>query len=603
MTRPPPRPLIRIFEARRRGEDPDMTGRESGVARHERARDQARLLAEKRLLFLGGLFLCAFLVVSVRMGHLAASPPSEPRNSTPGDTIISQRADITDRHGRILATNIPTHSLYAQPRQMIDKAGAARALAGIFDDLDEAALLERFSGRRSFIWIRRKLSPEQMQAVHEIGEPGLLLGPREMRLYPNGRLASHILGGARFGREGVQSAEVVGRAGMERGFDDYLRDPAAGGAPLQLSIDLTVQAAAERVLAGSMGVTGAEGAAAVLMDVKTGEVISMVSLPDFDPNDRPQPIPDTPAARSPRFNRAVQGVYELGSTFKIFTVAQALEEGMVDPSSMVDTKGPLRWGRHRIRDFHDYGPELSVSDVIVRSSNIGTARLAQRIGAERQRAFLSALGLLEPTPLEMPEARAIRPLLPPKWSELSTMTISYGHGVSTSPLHLAAAYATLVNGGFRVTPTLLKRDAPGGAGAPEPTGPRVISGATSRIVRDMLRQVVSRGTASLGDVRGYAVGGKTGSADKPRENGGGYHDDKVIATFAAVFPSAAPEYVLVVTLDEPEVLLSEELRRTAGWTAVPVAAEIISRIAPILGLRPVVEPAPASGVILVRNNG
>jgi len=596
MTRSSPRLLAAILETRRRGGSPDAAGQENVRERHERMRDHDRLRAEGRLLVLGAFFLCAFLLVALRMGQLAAGAPSEVRGSATGDAITYQRADITDRNGRILATNISTHSLYAQPALMADKSRAARSLARIFDDLDEAKMLELFSGDRSFIWIKRKLSPEQTQAVHDIGEPGLRFGPREMRLYPNGRLASHILGGAQFGREGAHSAEVVGRAGVELGFDGHLRGTAGDRAPLRLSIDLTVQAVVERVLAGGMSLMSAEGAAAVLMDAKTGEIHSMVSLPDFDPNDRPRPVAQSGAARSPRFNRAVQGVYELGSTFKIFAIAQALEEGLVTPETKIDTRGPLRWGKFRISDFRHYGPELPVSEVIVKSSNIGTARVALRIGAERQRAFLSGLGLLEPTPLEMPEAAAGRPLLPPNWSELSVMTISYGHGLSASPVHLAAAYASLVNGGFRVEPTLLKRDVPG-------SGRRVVSAETSRAVRDMLRQTVVRGTATFGDVAGYEVGGKTGSADKPLESGAGYHDDKVIATFASFFPADDPQYVLVVTMDEPEIYSLGEMRRTAGWTAVPVAAEMIRRVAPLLGIRPVVESAPATDVTTTRTNG
>lgn len=596
MIRTPLRPLARILDARQKGENPDVIEKENIRIRHEEMRDKARLQAEGRLLVLGVFFFCAFLIAGVRMAHLASSNPSEPRNASAGDTIISQRADITDRNGRILATNISTHSLYAQPQQLIDKPRAARALAEIFPDLNEAKLLKQFSGRRSFVWIKRKLSPEQMQAVHDIGEPGLLFGPREMRLYPNGKLASHVLGGTQFGREGVHSAEVVGRAGVERSFDEYLRDPAMRGQPLSLSLDMTIQAAIEQVLAGGMSLMDAVGAAAVLMDVHTGEIISMASLPDFDPNDRPKPIPAGSAARSPRFNRAVQGVYELGSTFKIFTVAQALEERLVNPTTMIDTKGPLRWGKFRIRDFHDYGPALTVSDVIVESSNIGTARIAQQIGTERQRAFLGSLGLLEPTSLEMSEATAGRPLLPPNWSELSTMTISYGHGLSASPVHLAAAYATLVNGGFKVDPTLIKRTT-------VEAGPRVVSETTSRQIRRMLREVVVRGTATFGDVTGYEVAGKTGSADKPLENGAGYYDDKVIATFASVFPASDPKYVLIVTLDEPQIYSLDEMRRTAGWTAVPVAAEVIRRVAPLLGLRPAIEPVTTSEVTVTGTSG
>jgi cell division protein FtsI (penicillin-binding protein 3) len=592
MIRTPLRPLARVLAARASGENPDAIVRENLRLRHEQMRDQARIRAEGRLLMLGVMFFAAFVSVGVRMGSLAASDPSEPRASTPGASIVAQRADITDRNGNILATNLATHSLYAQPPIMVDPERAARELAAIFPDLDGQRLLRDFTGKRKFLWIKKKISPEQMQKVHDIGDPGLLFGPREMRLYPNGSLAAHVLGGAGFGREGVQSAEVVGRAGVEKAFDTWLRDPANEGAPLRLSLDLSVQAAVERVLAGGMKLMNAKGAAAILMAAHSGEVISLVSLPDFDPNERPAPATKGDPSDSPLFNRAVQGLYELGSTFKPLTIGEALEEGLVTPSTMVDTKGPLVWGRFRIRDFHNYGAQLSVTDVLVKSSNIGTAHIALQIGGARQKAFLERLGFLEPTTLELVEAPSAQPLYPKNWSEISTMTISYGHGLSASPMHLAAAYATIANDGMRVHPTILA-----GRGRP---GERVMSEATARAVRKMMRQVVQRGTATLGEVEGYDVAGKTGTADKPKPTGG-YYKDKVIATFACMFPADDPEYVLIVTLDEPEDRTGPEPRRTAGWTAVPVGAEIIRRAAPLLGVRPKIETASGFGVTLTAN--
>lgn len=593
MIRTPLRPLARILEARNKGENPDVIERENTRARHEIMHDRARARAEGRLLVLGVMFLCAYALIGVRMGMMAGTDPVEPRSAALGANIVAQRADIIDRQGRILATNLETHSLYAQPPNMIDPERVARELVKIFPDLELARLVKDFTGKRKFLWIRKKISPEQKQAVHDIGDPGLLFGPREMRLYPNGRLAAHVLGGASFGREGVNAAEVVGVAGVEKVFDTFLRDPAQGGKPLQLSLDLTVQAAAERVLYGGMKLMNAKGAASVLMDVHTGEVISVVSLPDFDPNDRPHLPTSGHPDDSPLFNRAVQGVYELGSTFKIFAVAQAMELGLVNPDTMINTRGPLAWGKHRIRDFHNYGKELSVTKVIVKSSNIGTARIAQMIGVNRQKDFLGALGLLERTEIEMIEAKGSTPLLPPNWSEISTMTISYGHGLSVSPLHLAAGYAAVANGGTRVIPTLLKRDTP-------QYGARVMSAQTAAASRVMLRKVVTEGTASFGEVRGYAVAGKTGTADKPRPTGG-YYKDKVIATFAAMFPADDPKYVLIVTLDEPVETSGDKPRRTAGWTAVPVAAEMIHRVAPLLGLRPDVEPGELAGITLTSN--
>ena len=593
MIRTPLRPLARILSARAKGENPDAIEKENLRQRHEAMRDRARQKAEGRLLLLGLVFLGLFGTVGARMGVLAATEPAEPRTGQSGPLIAAGRADITDREGRILATNLVTHALYAQPRQMIDPAGAAEKLALIFPDLDAEKLKKDFTGSKKFLWIKKKISPEKMQLVHEIGDPGLLFGPREMRLYPNGALASHVLGGSAFGREGVASAEVIGTAGVEKTFDGWLRDPANGGAPLQLSLDLTVQATVEEVLDGGMKLMNAKGAAAVLMDVKTGEIISMTSLPDFDPNTRPQPLTKGQAGDSPLFNRAVQGVYELGSTFKIFAVAQALDLGLVTPDTVVETKTPMFWGKYRINDFHNYGAELPVTEVIVKSSNVGTAHIIGMVGPDRQQAFLKSLGLFEPTPVELVEAPTGKPLIPKKWSEISMLTISYGHGLSASPLHLAAAYAAIINGGTRVRPTILKTDK-------VQAGERVISEQTSAQARSMLRQVVVRGTASFGEVPGYSVGGKTGTADKPKPTGG-YYDDKVIATFASFFPSYDPKYVLIVTLDEPVEASGSEPRRTAGWTSVPVAAEMIRRIAPLLGLRPEVEPGAEAAVTKVSN--
>ena len=595
MIRTPLRPLARILSARARGENPDSIERENIRMRQEKTRDRARARAEGRLLLLGIAFTMAFTVIGGRMGLLAATEPTEPRSANSGAQILTGRADLTDRNGRILATNLLTHSLYAQPKDMVDPMRVANELARIFPDLDAKLLLARFTDGRSFLWVRKKLSPEQMQAVHDIGDPGLLFGPREMRLYPNGRLAAHVLGGASFGAEGVHSAEVIGTAGIEKYLDAQLRDPALEGKPVALSLDLTVQATTQEVLEAGMKMMNAKGATAILLDVDTGEVLSLVSLPDFDPNNRPQALLKGDPADSPLFNRAVQGVYELGSTFKIFAAAQAVDLDLLEPSSMVDADAPMVWGRHRIKEFenHNYGPLLSVRDVIVKSSNVGVANIALQIGAVRQQAFLKSLGFFGPTPVELVEAAGAKPLLPKRWAEIVTITTSYGHGMSASPMHLAAAYAAIANGGKAVRPTLLRVDKP-------QDNPNVMSQETAVMAVDMLRGVVTEGTASLGDVEGYQVAGKTGTADKPKATGG-YYNDKVINTFASMFPASDPKYVLIVTLDEPVETTGPIPRRTAGWTAVPVAAEIIRRVAPLLGIRPIVEPVAADAVTLVKN--
>lgn len=583
MIRRPLRPLARILRARAEGADPDRIEAEERAARLAERHRTERAKAETRLLLLGVVFILGFSTVAGRMALVSATEPSEPRTGGGSEPIHAQRADIVDRNGVVLATNIVAASLYAQPKDLIDPRGAAEKLAKIFPDLDAKALAAQFTDGRKFMWIKRTISPEQRQLVHDIGEPGLLFGPRETRLYPNGAVAAHVLGGASFGREGVDAAEVVGVAGVERVFDARLRDPAEVSDPLRLSIDLRVQTALEDVLAQGMTDLRAKGAVGILMEAKTGQIEALASLPDFDPNNRP-PLPTKgDPADSPLFNRAAQGRYELGSTFKPLTVAMGLEAGLISPQTVIDTKGPMKWGRFTIRDFHNYGPRLTVEDVLVNSSNIGAAHIGLMVGAERQKAFFDKIGMMAPSPVELTEAAKTAPLLPKQWSELSTITVSYGHGMAVTPLHLAAAYASLVNGGLRVKPSIIAGEAP-------PTeADRVVSERTSRQIRSMLRQVVVRGTAEKADVAGYDVAGKTGTADKPNA-WGGYARDKTISTFASFFPADDPKYVLVICLDEPTSIINHTAFRTAGLTAAPVLAHAIRRIAPVLGMRPAQPP-------------
>ena len=581
MIRTPLRPLARILDARARGQNPDTIEAANLAARHEEMKDRARLQAERRLRFLALGFIVAFSVIALRMGTLAATEPSELRTASSGTEITAQRADILDRKGRILATNMMTHSLYVQTADLVDPARTASELARIFPDLDADTMLRRFTDGRSFLWVKKVLSPEQMQQVHEIGDPGLYFGPREMRLYPNGHIAAHILGGSAFGNEGVDSAEVIGTAGIEKALDTRLRDPAQSNTPLQLSIDLTLQANVEEVLATAMKTLNAKGAAAILMDTHTGEVLAMASLPDFDPNDRPAPALTGDPSESPLFNRSVQGVYELGSTFKIFAVAQAMDLGLINENTEIDTKQPFFYDGFRINEFdnHNYSPTLPAWEVIAVSSNIGSAHLGLMVGGERQQAFLRTLGLLDPPTVELAEAPGARALVPKNWSGIVTVTASYGHGISTSLMNLAAAYATFGNGGLKITPTLIHSDS-------HTPGPRIVSEDTALTVVRMMRKVVTDGTATFADVPGYGVAGKTGTAEKPKKNGKGYDSDKVINTFASVFPADNPKYVLIVTLDEPVETAGSKPRRSAGYTAVPVAGEIIRRIGPLVGLRP-----------------
>ena len=594
MTRRPLRPISQIISARKNGQNPDHIERENIRQRHLAMEKVTRIRSESRLLVLIGFFFVSFLAIGLKMGMLSMITPVEPISSTQILQTLTKRADILDRNGSILATNLITNALYAKPNLMIDKQTAAKELVRIFPDLKLLNLINQFEGTKKFIWIKRKISPEQMQAVHELGEPGLKFGPREMRLYPNGRLAAHVLGGVRYGRQSVRSAELVGSAGVELQFDKFLQDELGSGDPLILSLDLGVQSAIGHVLQGGMQLMNAKGAAAILMDIHSGEIISMVSLPDFDPNDRVQKASKKNGSQSSLFNKAVQGRYELGSVFKVFTAAMALEDGIVNQNTLVDTSSPIIWGKHRISNYHRLPEELSFTDVIVKSSNTGTSRLAKELGGVRQKEFLTNLGFFESTGIELVEGKQITSQYPSNWSEISTMTISYGHGISSSPLHLAAAFASVLNGGLKVNPTLLKRN------GTDKIRKRVIRSDVSQTLINILYQVVERGTASAARVHGYSVAGKTGTAKKVKPTGG-YYDKKNITTFASVFPAEAPKYVLLVTLDEPVVLTGLKSRRTAGWTAAPISSEIIYRAAPLLGVRPNLQNKINDGLLLVGN--
>ena len=594
MTRRPLRPISQIISARKNGQNPDHIERENIRQRHLVMEKVTRIRSESRLLVLIGFFFVSFLAIGLKMGMLSMITPAEPISSTQILQTLTKRADILDRNGSILATNLITNALYAKPNLMIDKQMAAKELVKIFPDLKLLNLINQFEGTKKFIWIKRKISPEQMQAVHELGEPGLKFGPREMRLYPNGRLAAHVLGGVRYGRQSVHSAELVGSAGVELQFDKFLQDELGSGDPLILSLDLGVQSAIGHVLQGGMQLMNAKGAAAILMDIHSGEIISMVSLPDFDPNDRVQKASKKTGSQSSLFNKAVQGRYELGSVFKVFTAAMALEDGIVNQNTLVDTSSPIIWGKHRISNYHRLPEELSFTDVIVKSSNTGTSRLAKELGGVRQKEFLTNLGFFESTGIELVEGKQITSQYPSNWSEISTMTISYGHGISSSPLHLAAAFASVLNGGLKVNPTLLKRN------GTDKIRKRVIRSDVSQTLINILYQVVERGTASAARVHGYSVAGKTGTAKKVKPTGG-YYNKKNITTFASVFPAEAPKYVLLVTLDEPVVLTGLKSRRTAGWTAAPISSEIIYRAAPLLGVRPNLQNKINDGLLLVGN--
>jgi cell division protein FtsI (penicillin-binding protein 3) len=578
MIRRPLRPIARVIAARQMGENPDIEEARARMARARNARAKQQNRIRARIALLGLALIAAFAIIGGRMVLISLGGYELQAQAATNEKISSERAEIFDRNGRLLATNVTVPSIYARTSEILDPVGSATKLATIFPDLDAVKWAKKLSQERKFYWIKRRVSPEQAQAVFNIGDPGLMLGKRQVRVYPMGPFAAHVLGFAGFGHEDIHAAQVVGRDGVELWFDRALRGSKdKAPVPLQLSIDSTIQYGVRTVLAGGMKMMNAKGASAILLDATSGEVLSLVSLPDFDPNTPPATKEGAAQEDNPIFNRASQGLYELGSTYKLFTAATAIEAGIATPDTLIDTK-PFRWGSFPIGEMHgrSYAPYLSLTNVLVKSSNVGSANLAKEFGTDAQKTLFAELGLLHPTSLELGSAKITHPIKPRRWSDTSTITISYGHGLSATPLHLAAAYASLLNGGVKIDPTLVKG---GNAGK---QSIRVVSEKTSNSLRYMLRKVVTDGSGHGADVPGYEVAGKTGTANKP-DGRGGYHKNKVMANFAAVFPASDPKYVLVVALDEPEYMVGGEPKRSASWTAAPIAGGIIRRIGPLLG--------------------
>lgn len=517
----------------------------------------------KRLALIIVGFAFGFVCLALRLFTLALFTDEEGRSARQvAQDLDADRVIILDRNGQTLATDLRLASLYADPAEVWDVEETAERLIKVFPDLDAKTLRARLSSDRRFEWIKRDLTPRRQQEVFALGLPGLGFREEAHRVYPASRTLAHVLG--------FVDTENVGIAGLEKGLDNRIRNVAEG--VLALSIDLSAQHALRDELVNAVDHFHALGGAGIVLDATTGEVIAMVSLPDFDPNDPPSPT------NGALFNRVTKGVYEMGSTMKTFNTAMALDSGKVRLSDGFDASKPIRVGRYVINDYHAKNRWLSVSEIFLYSSNIGSARMALAVGADTQRAFFRRVGLTEPAKLELPEVGA--PLLPNPWHDVATMTVGFGHGIAVSPLQVAVAAAELVNGGRRVEPTLLKR-----ATGKSNEGDAVVSPETSRIMRELLRKVVTEGTGRKADVPGYAVGGKTGTAEKA--NGHGYSHHALISSFLAAFPMNAPRYVVLVLLDEPKGTADTFGFATAGFTAAPAAGKVIERIAPILRVAPV----------------
>jgi cell division protein FtsI (penicillin-binding protein 3) len=500
------------------------------------------------------------------------------------DAVATARPDILDRNGEILATDVRVPSLYGEPRRIIDVDEAVELLTADLPDLDASELRARLSSKRGFVWLKRDITPAQQKEIYSQGLPGIGFLKENKRTYPNGPEVSHLIGLVNIDNQGI--------AGMEKWLDNHglAALHMAGLAtdrlqnPVVLAVDLRVQHALRDELVAAREQFHALAAAGLVLNVNTGEVVALVSEPDYDPNN-PQKANDPS-----RINRLTTGVFEMGSTFKAFTLAMALDSGKVNLNSSFDARAPLRMGRFLIHDFEPQHRFLSVPEIFTYSSNIGAARMALLLGADAQQAFLKKMGQLDRLHTELPESAD--PILPRRWSDLTTATVAFGHGLSVAPLQAAMGIAAIMNGGILIPPTFLKRS-PEEAAA---LGKRVIKPETSEILRYLMRLNVEKGTAKMADVPGYYIGGKTGTADKVVN--GRYSKSKVLTDFMAILPADHPRYLLLIMLDEPKATPETHGFTTSGWNAVPVGGRVVARIAPLLGIEPRMDLPPADQLIL-----
>jgi cell division protein FtsI (penicillin-binding protein 3) len=527
-----------------------------------------------RLFCITACFIMSFLTVSAHLVEItvlhrhgeAASATQDDEKTLSEDSAPLRfgRGDIVDRNGLIVATTLGTQSLFANPRDISGAEDAARRIVKIFPDLNAKDVLRKLRRNASFVWIKRNLTPREENAANSLGIPGLYFQPEQKRVYPYRNLLSHLVG--------FVGLDDTGLTGVEKYFDRQLRDTAEHKEPLRLSIDLRVQNIVAEEIKQSMEKFNAIGATGIVLDLHSGEILALANLPDFNPN-HPQHFSDNSL-----FDRATLGTYEMGSTFKTFTTAMALDYGVVNLNGGYDASHPIKFANCTIRDDHPKNRWLSIPEIYTYSSNIGTVRMVLDVGKERQQAFLRKIGLMDPVDVELPEIGVSR--YPGDWSEISSMTISYGHGMSVTPLQLVRAFASVVNGGTFEPMTIIK-----GGNAGKPEGKRVISEKTSSQMRRLMRMVVQYGTGKQANVPGYRVGGKTGTAEKV--DAGGHYDHKAnMSLFIATFPVDAPRYVVLVMVDDPKGNKASFGFATAGWTAAPAVGNIISRMAPMFGIHP-----------------
>jgi cell division protein FtsI (penicillin-binding protein 3) len=540
-----------------------------------------------RLILFSLCVLVGFSAISLKIAFLASKDSLMSINHSENEKKRS-RLNISDRNGYILATNLEGVSVYVRPDEIFKKSSVASQLKNIFPDLNEAVLLKKLNDGRKFFWLKNLISPSQEKALFELGQPGIYFGKREYRFYPYGKLASHVIGYTKVNRFGVNFAEISGISGAEKAFEKKLAVKTISSEKnniINLSLDLPVQAEVENVLSEWRKRMGAKAGGVIIMNIHTGEVMALASSPDFNPNYERE-TPSTNGDPGIYFNRAVQGVYEMGSTFKIFSVAQGLESDLVNLNTLISTEA-FKINSRKIEDKYKFKRKSSIYEIIVKSSNVGSARLALMIGEQGLKDIFSRLGLLKPVELELSEAKFTHPIVPKNWRDITLATTSYGYGISVSLLHLAKAYAILGNGGYYIEPTILKKN----EGVKSVS--RVLKKETSDKILKLLEAVVTdqSGTARILGNKYYRIGGKTGTAEKISLERRGYQTDKVISNFVGLFPLKEPKFVIAAFLDEPENKLLMKPCRYASCTVVPMIKKLIERTGPMMNVIP--EPAEA----------
>ena len=528
---------------------------------------QSRRIAEIRLVFCGFIAIAIIGTIGTRIVGLAEAHTNL-RLAVHGQAAAALRGRILDREGRLLAGNLPITVLHANPSEIMNLDEAATSLAKILPHHNSADLRALLSKKTKYVELDRQLSPKQHAAILQLGIPGVYFANGMTRIYPRGQTAAHILGAV--------DTDHIGIAGIEKAFNPIL----STGDDVTLSLDIGLQTIISHEIQKQIDRFEAIGGAGVILDIHSGEILAAASLPDFNPNQFGL------ASADARFNRATKGLYEMGSTFKVLNTAIALETGAADINQRFDVGKPIRISRFTITDYKPRNRPLNVPEIMVYSSNIGSAHIAKEIGAETQRAYMDKLGLLDRLPLEVPETS--KPLSPKIWRRSTTATVSYGHGISISMVHLASAIAAASGTGYWIAPSLIKSKT-----GDTPLKLRVFSDSTTRAVRSMMRLVVSHedGSGNFAEAPGYMVGGKTGTAEKIKI--GGYNKKANVTTFAAVFPVHDPRYVIVTMIDEPKGQKHSYGYATAGWVAAPPIRPIVEQIAPLLGILPVDENSPS----------